>query len=85
MLTVRELISQLAEMPQDAPVFVHAGGDVDGDDIVSGVVLCDRGSIRGPFYQMKQYYCNGDSVAALYMLDHPDLQKVVVIGNGLYE
>lgn len=83
MLTVKQLIDKLKSMPEDAPVFVYAGGDVEGDDYCNAVALCNRDSVDD--YQMAEYYCNGDSIAALHMLHRPDLKEIVVIGNDIYE
>lgn len=83
MLTVKQLIEKLKSMPEDAPVFVYAGCDVEGDGYCNDVVLCNRDSVDD--YQMTEYYCNGDSIAAIHMLYHPDLKEIVVIGNDIYE
>lgn len=76
-MEVRDLVEKLLTMPQDAKVFVYSEMD-EGDDEATDVKVCHI----DPEYQwqMKEYYCQGDSQASYY-LSETQKKEVVVIGK----
>ena len=80
-MKVKELIKALSKMPQDAEVFGHSAMD-EGDHGISKVCLCHKDDEYE--YSMKEYYCQADSVARMFLDDNPNEKHVVVLGESIY-
>lgn len=79
-MTVKELIAKLQTMPPDMEVFAYSEID-EGDTIIDTVAVCHKD--KKDEYSMKEYYCQGYSVAAVHLRKHGNQNGVVVLGTGI--
>lgn len=78
-MTVKELIEKLKGMPEDARVFTHSCED---DDYANEVKCFTRENFVDPeedYPYFKDYYCQGDCIAAMHLNEHANEENVVVI------
>jgi hypothetical protein len=75
-MKVKELIEKLKKMPQDAEVFGYGHTD-EGDHAIEKIQIC---TAQDEYWQMNEYYCQGDSEASYYLKhEHPEENEVVVL------
>lgn len=82
--TVKDLIEELKNAPQDAPVFVYNHMEENDVEINKGFSVVPREayiSEKGHI-GMSPYYCQGDSEAYWFLETNKDVKEVVVFGNG---
>ena len=82
--TVKDLIEELKNAPQDAPVFVYNHSEEADVKISKGLSVVPREeyiSEKG-YIGMSPYYCKGDSEAYWFLNDHKDIEEIVIFGNG---
>ena len=83
-ITVKELIEELKNAPQDAPVFVYSYNEEADVQINKGFSVVPREAYISEegYIGMSPYGCQGDSEAYWFLESNEDVKEVVVFGNG---
>ena len=83
-ITVKELIEELKNAPQNAPVFVYSYNEEADIKINKGFSVVPREAYISEegYVGMSPYGCQGDSEAYWLLESNEDVKEVVVFGNG---
>ena len=83
-ITGKELIEELKNAPQNAPVFVYSYNAEADIEINKGFSVVPREAYISEegYIGMSPYGCQGDSEAYWFLESNEDVKEVVVFGNG---